>query len=70
MRQQLVVSRELRLYDENTGLWRALEPMEVPRYQHGVALLGGFLFIVGGQSRRTAPHTLRAPSRANCIMGS
>ncbi|XP_015250530.1 PREDICTED: kelch-like protein 13, partial [Cyprinodon variegatus] len=50
MRQQLVVSRELRLYDENTGYWRPLKPMDVPRYQHGVALLGGFLFIVGGQS--------------------
>ncbi|XP_071392261.1 kelch-like protein 9 [Centroberyx affinis] len=50
MRQQLVVSRELRLYDEESGHWRALRPMEVPRYQHGVALLGGFLFIVGGQS--------------------
>ncbi|XP_067115121.1 kelch-like protein 9 [Osmerus mordax] len=50
MRQQLVVSRELRLYDEESGHWRALQPMEVPRYQHGVALLGGFLYIVGGQS--------------------
>lgn len=50
MRQQLVVSRELRLYDEESGHWRALKPMEVPRYQHGVALLGGFLYIVGGQS--------------------
>ncbi|KAG7282309.1 hypothetical protein CRUP_002697, partial [Coryphaenoides rupestris] len=50
MRQQLVVSRELRLYDGQNGLWRALEPMVIPRYQHGVALLGGFLFIVGGQS--------------------
>uniref|UniRef100_A0A3Q3XMU9 BTB domain-containing protein n=1 Tax=Mola mola TaxID=94237 RepID=A0A3Q3XMU9_MOLML len=50
MRQQLVVSRELRLYDEKTGHWRALKPMQEPRYQHGVALLGGFLFIVGGQS--------------------
>uniref|UniRef100_A0A3Q2D9J3 Si:rp71-68n21.9 n=1 Tax=Cyprinodon variegatus TaxID=28743 RepID=A0A3Q2D9J3_CYPVA len=50
MRQQLVVSRELRLYDENTGYWRPLKPMDVPRYQHGVALLGGFLFIVGGES--------------------
>ncbi|XP_068602065.1 kelch-like protein 9 [Brachionichthys hirsutus] len=50
MRQQLVVSRELRLYDEKTVHWKALTPMEVPRYQHGVALLGGFLFIVGGQS--------------------
>lgn len=55
MRQQLVVSRELRLYDGNTGHWRALKPMEVPRYQHGVALLGGFLFIVGGQSTHTSP---------------
>ena len=49
MRQQLVVSRELRLYDENSDHWRALKPMEAPRYQHGVALLGDFLFIVGGQ---------------------
>lgn len=59
MRQQLVVSRELRLYDEKTGHWRALKPMEVPRYQHGVALLGGFLFIVGGQSTNSS-HTLPA----------
>ncbi|XP_076119520.1 kelch-like protein 9 isoform X1 [Alosa pseudoharengus] len=82
MRHQLVVSRELRFYEEPAGArkdedgaegtgdasafgevaigggggggaggsWRALQPMEVPRYQHGVALLGGFLFIVGGQS--------------------
>ena len=55
MRQQLVVSRELRLYDGESGLWRALEPMVVPRYQNGVALMGGFLFIVGG--RRVQPHT-------------
>lgn len=52
MRQQLVVSRELRLYDETTDHWKALKPMEEPRYQHGVALLGGFLFIVGGQRQR------------------
>lgn len=58
MRQQLVVSRELRLYDEKTGYWRALKPMEVPRYQHGVALLGGFLFIVGGQNTYSSHHTL------------
>ncbi|XP_061697045.1 kelch-like protein 9 isoform X2 [Syngnathoides biaculeatus] len=50
MRQQLVVSRELRMYDNKTGHWRALKSMDVPCYQHGVALLGGFLFIVGGQS--------------------
>lgn len=53
MRQQLVVSRELRLYDETTDHWKALKPMEEPRYQHGVALLGGFLFIVGGQRQLT-----------------
>lgn len=50
MRQQLVVSKELRLYDDKCGQWRALKAMEEPCYQHGVALLGGFLFIVGGQS--------------------
>ncbi|KAJ8350930.1 hypothetical protein SKAU_G00260600 [Synaphobranchus kaupii] len=50
MRQQLLVSRELRLYEEETQAWRALQPMETPRYQHGVALIGNFLYIVGGQS--------------------
>lgn len=60
MRQQLVVSRELRLYDEKTGHWRALKPMEVPCYQHGVALLGGFLFIVGGQSTHRSRHVIHA----------
>ncbi|XP_015219958.2 kelch-like protein 9 [Lepisosteus oculatus] len=50
MRQQLVVSRELRLYDEGTQSWKALMPMDVPRYQHGIAVIGNFLYIVGGQS--------------------
>ncbi len=59
MRQQLVVSRELRLYDETSGHWKALKPMDVPRYQHGVALLGGFLFIVGGQSTHSSQCTLK-----------
>lgn len=54
MRQQLVVSKELRLYDEKFGHWRALKAMEEPRYQHGVALLGGFLFIVGGQNANSS----------------
>ncbi|MBN3308221.1 KLH13 protein, partial [Amia calva] len=50
MRQQLVVSKELRLYDEDTQTWKALKPMDVPRYQHGIAVIGNFLYIVGGQS--------------------
>ncbi|KAJ8253430.1 hypothetical protein GJAV_G00212860 [Gymnothorax javanicus] len=50
MRQQLLVSRELRLYDEEAEAWHALQPMDTPRYQHGVALIGNFLYIVGGQS--------------------
>lgn len=54
MRQQLVVSKELRLYDEKFQHWRALKAMEEPRYQHGVALLGGFLFIVGGQNGKSS----------------
>lgn len=68
MRQQLVVSRELRLYDEKSGHWRALKPMEVPRYQHGVALLGGFLFIVGGQSTYTSLSTLRTIFKSSCLL--
>ncbi|XP_036401418.1 kelch-like protein 9 [Megalops cyprinoides] len=55
VRQQLLVSRELRLYDDGSGggaaaAWRPLQPMEAPRYQHGAALIGGFLYVVGGQS--------------------
>lgn len=57
MRQQLVVSKELRLYDEKSEHWRALKAMEEPRYQHGVALLGGFLFIVGGQNTNSSVRT-------------
>ncbi|XP_041066522.1 kelch-like protein 9 isoform X1 [Carcharodon carcharias] len=50
LRQQLLVSKELRLFDENTQMWKSLAAMDVPRYQHGVAVIGNFLFVVGGQS--------------------
>ncbi|XP_048459087.1 kelch-like protein 13 isoform X2 [Rhincodon typus] len=50
LRQQLLVSKELRLFDENTHMWKSLAAMDVPRYQHGVAVIGNFLFVVGGQS--------------------
>lgn len=50
LRQQLVVSKELRLFDEKAHEWRALAPMDAPRYQHGIAVIGNFLYVVGGQS--------------------
>ncbi|XP_006007819.1 kelch-like protein 13 [Latimeria chalumnae] len=50
LRQQLVVSKELRLYDMEAQKWKALKPMDAPRYQHGVAEVGNFLYVVGGQS--------------------
>ncbi|XP_036404284.1 kelch-like protein 13 isoform X1 [Megalops cyprinoides] len=50
LRQQLVVSKELRLYDERAHEWKALAPMDAPRYQHGIAVIGNFLYVVGGQS--------------------
>ncbi|XP_055500219.1 kelch-like protein 9 isoform X1 [Leucoraja erinacea] len=50
LRQQLLVSKELRLFDEATQRWRRLASMDSPRYQHGVAVIGNFLFVVGGQS--------------------
>ncbi|XP_062906772.1 kelch-like protein 9 isoform X2 [Mobula hypostoma] len=50
LRQQLLVSKELRLFDEDAQKWRPLAAMDVPRYQHGVAVIGNFLFVVGGQS--------------------
>lgn len=50
LRQQLVVSKELRLFDEKAHEWKALAPMDAPRYQHGIAVIGNFLYVVGGQS--------------------
>ncbi|XP_072914739.1 kelch-like protein 13 isoform X4 [Hemitrygon akajei] len=50
LRQQLVVSKELRLYDEKAHEWKSLAPMDAPRYQHGIAVIGNFLYVVGGQS--------------------
>uniref|UniRef100_G3WEF0 BTB domain-containing protein n=1 Tax=Sarcophilus harrisii TaxID=9305 RepID=G3WEF0_SARHA len=50
LRQQLVVSKELRMYDEKANEWKALAPMDAPRYQHGIAVIGNFLYVVGGQS--------------------
>ncbi|XP_061454632.1 kelch-like protein 13 isoform X5 [Rhineura floridana] len=50
LRQQLVVSKELRMYDERAHEWRSLAPMDAPRYQHGIAVIGNFLYVVGGQS--------------------
>ncbi|XP_031204412.1 kelch-like protein 13 [Mastomys coucha] len=50
LRQQLVVSKELRMYNEKTHEWKSLAPMDAPRYQHGIAVIGNFLYVVGGQS--------------------
>ncbi|XP_028923285.1 kelch-like protein 13 isoform X1 [Ornithorhynchus anatinus] len=50
LRQQLVVSKELRLYDEKARRWKSLAAMDAPRYQHGIAVIGNFLYVVGGQS--------------------
>ncbi|XP_074134465.1 kelch-like protein 13 isoform X5 [Sminthopsis crassicaudata] len=50
LRQQLVVSKELRMYDEKSQEWKSLAPMDAPRYQHGIAVIGNFLYVVGGQS--------------------
>ncbi|XP_064185814.1 kelch-like protein 9 [Anguilla rostrata] len=49
--RHLAVSRQLCYYDDGAEVWRALRPLDEPRYQHGVAVLGGFLFVVGGQGQ-------------------
>ncbi|KAG5851576.1 hypothetical protein ANANG_G00053130 [Anguilla anguilla] len=49
--RHLAVSRQLCYYDDGAEVWRALRPLGEPRYQHGVAVLGGFLFVVGGQGQ-------------------
>uniref|UniRef100_H2ZP05 BTB domain-containing protein n=1 Tax=Ciona savignyi TaxID=51511 RepID=H2ZP05_CIOSA len=50
LRHQLDVSKDLRVYDESSKRWVNLAPMESSRYQHGIAVIGNFLFVVGGQS--------------------
>jgi kelch-like protein 9/13 len=64
LRQQLSVSNQLRAFDENKKVkpilqffftkniqdWLRLREMDHPRYQHGIAVIGNFLFVVGGQS--------------------
>ena len=49
LRQQLSVSNQLRAYHEGKKEWMKLREMEQPRYQHGIAVIGNFLFVVGGQ---------------------
>lgn len=49
LRQQLSVSNQLRAYHESKKEWMKLCEMEQPRYQHGIAVIGNFLFVVGGQ---------------------
>lgn len=50
LRHQLDVSKELRVYDDSRQRWINLASMENSRYQHGIAVIGNFLFVVGGQS--------------------
>ncbi|XP_039262688.1 kelch-like protein 9 [Styela clava] len=50
LRHQLDVSMDLRIFDERSKRWINLAPMENSRYQHGIAVIGNFLFVVGGQS--------------------
>lgn len=38
------------MYDEKAHEWKSLAPMDAPRYQHGIAVIGNFLYVVGGQS--------------------
>jgi len=50
LRHQLDVSKDLRVYDDINKKWTNLASMESSRYQHGIAVIGNFLFVVGGQS--------------------
>ena len=63
LRQQLSVSSQLRAYNEQEKEWIKLCEMKEPRYQHGIAVIGNFLFVVGGQVKflnlpLTVPKTL------------
>lgn len=43
--------QDLICFDPVTGEWRTLKPMLVPRSQMGVAVLDGYLYVVGGNNR-------------------
>lgn len=42
---------DLLCYNPVTGEWQTLAPMLTPRSQMGVAVLDGFLYVVGGTNR-------------------
>lgn len=42
---------DLLCYNPVTGEWQNLAPMLTPRSQMGVAVLDGFLYVVGGTNR-------------------
>jgi len=58
LRQQLSVSSQLRAYNEQEKEWIKLCEMKEPRYQHGIAVIGNFLFVVGGQVKYVVPLTV------------
>lgn len=43
--------QDLVSYNPVTGEWQTLKPMLVPRSQMGVAVLDGYLYVVGGNNR-------------------
>ncbi|XP_015270628.1 PREDICTED: kelch-like protein 13 [Gekko japonicus] len=52
--EQLAVSNELWMYDEKVHKWWALQPMDEPRCQYGIAVIENFLYVAGGQSHYDA----------------
>ena len=63
LRQQLSVSSQLRAYNEQEKEWIKLCEMKEPRYQHGIAVIGNFLFVVGGQVKFDTPDRPETPVR-------
>ena len=68
LRQQLSVSSQLRAYNEQEKEWIKLCEMKEPRYQHGIAVIGNFLFVVGGQVTNFYPKDFTHISPQNRVL--
>lgn len=46
-----VILRDLKSFNPQTGEWTELPSMKTPRWQMGVAILGDYIYVVGGSNK-------------------
>ncbi|XP_060115965.1 kelch-like protein 13 [Heteronotia binoei] len=55
---ELMVNKEVLMFDTREHEWWSLEPMEAPRCQHGIAVIENFIYIAGGESNYYADRNI------------